>query len=101
MDTNTAPALVDAAVFLPVVILAVTQLLKMAVPAISGWLTVVVVLVLGVTLAYFDVFIGVSDISIAQGVMSALGAIGINVLADKAGDRIGHNDSPVLHNSTH
>lgn len=77
--------LVQASLFIPLLILAVTQLIKMAVPAVKGWVTIVVALVVGVVVALIDTNIGVADITIAQGLVYALGAIGISVVASKAG----------------
>lgn len=77
--------LVQAALFIPLLILAVTQLIKMAVPAVKGWVTIVVAFVIGVVVALLDTHIGVADISIAQGLVFALGAIGLSTVASKAG----------------
>ena len=77
--------MVGAELFIPLVILAITQLIKKAAPAVVGWVTVVVAFVVGVVVALTDQFIGVTDISIAQGVLFALTAIGISVAAAKSG----------------
>lgn len=77
--------LVQASLFVPLLILAVTQLIKMAVPAVKGWVTVVVAFVVGVVVALLDTNIGVADITVAQGLVYSLGAIGISAAASKAG----------------
>lgn len=77
--------MVDAIVFIPLVIIAVTQMVKMAFPQITGFLTIVVAFVIGVVVALIDRSIGVTDITIAQGLVYALGAIGITAVAAKAG----------------
>jgi uncharacterized membrane protein YGL010W len=80
-----ALALVPAAVFVPLLVVAVTQLVKKYVTFVTGELTVVVALVVGALAALVDVHIGVQDVSIAQGVVLAAGAVGLNILAAKAG----------------
>ena len=77
--------MVEASLFIPLVIIAVTQMVKMAMPSIAGFVTVLVALGVGLVVALVDVSIGVADISIAEGLMSALGAIGVTALAAKAG----------------
>ena len=77
--------LVESALFIPLIIIAVTQMAKMALPQISGFVTVLVAFGVGLVVALVDVLIGVKDISIAQGLVSALEAIGFTALAAKAG----------------
>ena len=75
----------EATVFISIVIVALTQLVKMAVPQVSGWVTILIAFFVGILVALVDVLIGVIDISIAEGIVAALGAIGISALASKAG----------------
>lgn len=77
--------MVEATLFIPLVIIAITQMVKMGFPQINGFLTIVVAFVVGIVVALIDESIGVSDITIAQGLVYALGAIGITVAASKAG----------------
>lgn len=77
--------MVDAVVFIPLVIVAVTQMVKMAFPQVTGFLTILVALVVGIVVALVDNAIGVADITVAQGIVYALGAIGITAVAAKAG----------------
>lgn len=77
--------MVDAAIFIPLVIVAVTQMIKMAIPGIKSWVTVLLALVVGILIAVVDGAIGVTNITIAQGVVFALEAIGITAVAAKAG----------------
>jgi len=77
--------MVDATIFIPLVIIAVTQMVKMALPQVTGFVTIIIALVVGVIVALVDGLIGVTDITIAQGIVNALGAIGITALASKAG----------------
>lgn len=76
--------MVDSMVFISVVVLAVVQILKMAFPQIAGWLTIIVAFIVGIVAAIFSVQLGLGSISIAQGVLTALGSIGIASTAKKA-----------------
>lgn len=77
--------MVEAIVFIPLIIVAITQMIKMLFPQINGFLTIAVAFVVGVLVAVVDTNIGVQDITIAQGLVYALGAIGITTVASKAG----------------
>lgn len=77
--------MIDTALFIPLVIVAITQMVKMAVPGIQSWVSILVAFVVGILVAVFDGPIGLPDITIAQGVMSALTAVGVTVLAAKSG----------------
>lgn len=77
--------MIEAAVLIPLLIIAVTQMVKMALPQVTGFVTILVALVVGVVVALVDTEIGVPDVTIAQGLVHALGAIGITALASKAG----------------
>lgn len=75
----------EATLFISLLIVAVTQMIKMAVPQVAGWVTILVALCVGILIALIDVLIGIADISIAEGIVLALSAIGISTLAGKAG----------------
>jgi hypothetical protein len=76
----------DAVLFLSVVIIAITQMVKMALPEqVHGWITIIIAFVVGVLVALFAPVIGVADTTIAQGIVAALGAIGITSAFSKAG----------------
>lgn len=75
----------DAVVFIGLVIVAITQIIKMFVPAVSGGVTVIVAFAVGILVALVDQYIGVVDITIAEGVVASLSAIGLSALAGKAG----------------
>ena len=76
----------EALMFLSVVILALTQLVKMALPEqVHGWITILIAFGVGILVAVIDVLIGIADISIAEGIYGALGAIGISSAFGKAG----------------
>ena len=77
--------MVGAELFVPLVIVAITQMIKMAAPAVIGWLTILVAFGVGIVIALIDSVIGITDISIAQGIVYSLTAIGISIAAGKAG----------------
>lgn len=77
--------MVEATIFIPLLIIAVTQMVKMAFPQVTGFLTIGVAFVVGVVVALVDKQIGVVDVTIAQGLVLALGAVGITAIAAKAG----------------
>jgi hypothetical protein len=89
--------LVQATLFIPLLIVAVTQIIKMFVPAVNGAVTIVVALALGALVALVDTHIGVADINVAQGIVLGLGAVGVTVLASKAGGgAAGDGTTPVV-----
>ena len=77
--------MVEAAIFIPLIIVAITQMIKMALPQINGFVTILIAFVVGIIVAVIDVQIGVQDITIAQGLVAALSAVGITTVAAKAG----------------
>lgn len=77
--------MIEAAIFIPLVIVALTQMVKMVLPKIEGFVTIIIAFAAGIVVAIIDTTIGVADITIAQGLVFALGAIGVTVLASKAG----------------
>ena len=85
----------EAIVFLSVVIIALTQLVKMALPEqVHGWITIIIAFVVGVLVAIFAPVIGVADTTIAEGIVAALGAIGITATFSKAGGgAVGDSDT--------
>lgn len=76
----------ESVVFLSVVILALTQLVKMALPEqVHGWITIIIAFAMGVLVALFAPMLGIVETTIAEGVVAALGAIGISSAFGKAG----------------
>ncbi len=75
----------DAAIFIPLIIIAITQMIKMALPQINGFVTIIIAFAVGLVVALVDNVIGITDITIAQGLVLALGSIGITTIASKAG----------------
>jgi hypothetical protein len=77
--------MVEAALFIPLMIIAFTQMIKMAFPAINGFLTILIALVVGVVVSLLANMLGVTPVTVAQGIVYALGAVGITAVASKAG----------------
>lgn len=76
----------EAMLFISVVIIALTQMVKMALPErVYGFVTILIALAIGLLVAIFDTALGIEDITIAEGIVAALGAIGISTVASKAG----------------
>lgn len=69
--------MVDATLFIGAVIAGMTQFIKTLSPKISGGVTVVVAVLVGILVALIDKEMGVADITVAQGIMIAFGAVGV------------------------
>ena len=85
----------EAALFIGLIIVSITQMIKMFVPAVHGGVTILIAFAVGILIAVFDVLIGVEDITIAQGVYAALTAIGMSVLANKSGGGEKGDSTPI------
>ena len=82
--------MVDATVLIALVIIALTQMIKMASPRVGGWVTILVAFVVAIAISLLSFVlptevIGIPHVSIGQAIFSALTAIGITVAASKAG----------------
>jgi len=77
--------MVDANVFIVTMIIAITQMIKMAAPKIAGWATIIIAILVGLVVSILAAPLGVAQVSIAQGIIDGLTAIGVTVLASKAG----------------
>lgn len=77
--------MVEGALFIGAVIAGVTQFLKLLVPQINGAWVIATAVVVGILVAVLDSEIGIVDITIAQGVLVALGAAGVVGTAEKIG----------------
>jgi hypothetical protein len=76
----------ESALFLSVVVIALTQLVKMALPErVVGWITIIIALVVGVLASLLANWLGLLPTTPAQGIVAALGAIGISTAFSKAG----------------
>ena len=82
--------MVDATLLVSLVIIAITQMIKMASPKVTGWVTILVAFVVAVLISVLSFVIpteviGIERLSIGGALIAAFGAIGITVAAGKAG----------------
>jgi type III secretory pathway component EscS len=77
--------MIEATIFIGAAIIAVTQFIKFLVPTINGAATIAVACAVGVLVALLDTSIGVQDITIAQGIMIALAAVGAHTTVKQIG----------------
>lgn len=78
--------MIEGAVFIGLVVVALVQLVKCV--RVKDWDSVVTILsgaILGALVGIFDTRIGVVDISVAQGIMVGLGAVGGHTVARQIG----------------
>lgn len=73
--------MIEGVVFIGAVIIAITQAIKMLVPQVNGAVTIGVSALVGVLVALVDQQIGVTDLSIAAGLMAGLSASGVVTVA--------------------
>ena len=73
--------MVDSTVFIGAMIIAIVEAIKAIVPGISGAITTVVAIVVGALVAVFATHIGLGAVSVAQGILTALAAVGVHTVA--------------------
>lgn len=79
--------MIDSVVFIGAAIIAATQVLKLLVPAVNGAVTIVVATLLGALVGGIDIHIGLDNISVAQGVLTGLAAVGVHTTAAQVGGK--------------
>ena len=77
--------MVEATLFIALAIVGTTQFIKYVAPQINGAVTIGVAVLLGVLVGIFDTRIGVTDITVAAGIVIGLSAVGITTTASKVG----------------
>lgn len=75
--------MVEASLFIGAAIIGLTEFIKALSPKVAGAVTIAVAVAVGVVVALIDTQIGVADISIAQGIMTGLGSVGVVTVANK------------------
>lgn len=75
----------EAIVLIGALIAGATEAIKQFVPAVQGRVTILVAVMVGVLVALLDTHIGLSDISVATGIVTALSAVGVVTTASKVG----------------
>lgn len=77
---------ITSVLFIGAVVAGITQLVKFArAKDLEKVITICSAVAAGVLIALFDVEIGVEDITVAQGALIALGAVGVVGTAEKIG----------------
>lgn len=69
--------MVDSTIFIGTVIIAVVQIIKYFVPAVAGVVTILVAAIVGGIVGIIDTSIGVTNITVAQGILIGLGSAGV------------------------
>lgn len=77
--------MIDSVLFIGAAIIAVTQFIKLIAPNVNGAITIVVAAALGLLVALIDTNIGVADITVAQGILTGLAAVGVHTTATRIG----------------
>lgn len=77
--------MVEGAVFIGAVVVALTDAIKDLAPGVRGAVTVLVAGLLGALIAVIDTHIGVADLSVAEGVLAGLAAAGAVGVAKRIG----------------
>lgn len=75
----------DSAIFIGAAIIAATQGIKIVLPQVSGAVTILVAAVLGGLVGAVDVHIGLANITVAQGILTGLAAVGVHTTAKQIG----------------
>lgn len=73
--------MIDSTVFIGAVIIAITQAIKYVAPGVKGIVTMGVSVVVGAIVALVSSPIGLDHISVAQGILTALAAVGVHTVA--------------------
>lgn len=77
--------MIDSVVFIGAGIIAVTQAIKFVAPKVNGAVTILVAVLVGILVALLDTNIGIADITVAQGILTALAAVGVHTTVSKIG----------------
>lgn len=92
--------MVDATILIPLVIIAITQMIKMASPKVNGWITILIAFVVAIVISVLSFvlpteILGIAHVSIGGALISAFSAVGVTVLASKAGGGSAGDESTV------
>jgi hypothetical protein len=77
--------MVTGVLFIGAIVIALTQVVKILAPKVSGALTIIVAGILGGVVAAIAPHIGVEPITVAQGILTGLGAAGVHTVAGQIG----------------
>jgi len=73
--------MIDSVVFIGALIVAITQAIKYVALAVSGAITIIVAMVVGLFVAVFAHALGVDPITPAQGILTGLASAGVHTVA--------------------
>lgn len=91
--------MVDPTLLIALVIIALTQMVKMASPKVTGWVTILIAFVVGILISVLSFVlptevIGIERLSVGGALIASLTAIGITVAAGKAGGGTSGDNNP-------
>ena len=73
--------MIDSAIFIGAIIIAITQAIKYVAPKVNGVITMIVAMVVGALVALLAPHIGLTDITVAQGILTGLASVGAHTVA--------------------
>lgn len=73
----------ESTIFIGAIIAGITQAIKSVLPQVKGWVTILIAVLVGVLVALLDEEMGIIDITVAQGIMTALGTVGVMTAVDR------------------
>lgn len=77
--------MIDSVVFIGAIIIAITQAVKITFPNVNGAVTILVAILVGILVAVFSTPLGIVSISVAQGILTALAAVGVHTTVSRIG----------------
>jgi hypothetical protein len=80
--------MIDSAVFIGAIIIAITQAFRLLSAKVNGIITMLVAVLTGIVVALVSGPIGLTHISVSQGILIALGSIGVHTVASSVSTNI-------------
>lgn len=80
--------MVESTLFIGAVIIALVQVVKYLVPQVTGVVTILIAVLVGALVGLVDQFIGVTDVTVAAGIMTGLSAVGTLTTAQALGSKV-------------
>jgi hypothetical protein len=79
--------MIDSAIFIGAMIIAIVQAIKYVFPQVTGAITTIVAILVGIAAAVVAPHIGIVPITIAQGIMTALASVGVHTVVSSTGSK--------------
>lgn len=79
--------MIDSAVFIGAIVIAITEAIKLVAPGVKGALTTLVAMAVGVLVALLAPALGVAHVTIGGGILIALAAVGTHTVASAISTR--------------